>query len=92
MNKAWWIKRRGEWQRAIMEIAREYGEGSPIYRALGSAAWGRMPLEGNSLQDAIFGTGYLEGLRAGLMEAGAIYKMEGGYALRRIHERIEKGA
>ncbi len=91
MRKEYWIKQRDAWRRAVMEIATEYDKGSNVYRALGSAAWGRGDHEGDGLESTLLALGFLQGLRVGVMETGDIYEMEGSYALRKIHDRLKKG-
>ncbi len=88
MLKSWWQHKRAQWKSAITAIAREHGERSDLYIALGPAAWGRTPYEGTNLQSAIAETAYFEGLRAGLMNLGDIHGMPGACDLRRIHDRF----
>lgn len=90
MKKEWWQQKRQQWKGAITAIARKHGQNSNIYKALGSAAWGRTPYEGSSLEAAIGETAYLEGVRAALLSAGELYNMPGTDDLRRIHDRIRE--
>ena len=90
MKKSWWEHKRQQWKSAITAIARERGEGSHIYIALGSAAWGRTPYEGDNLQSVIAETAYLHGVRDALMALGDSHGMPGAGDLRRISDRFRE--
>lgn len=91
MTKEEAIAARSAWARAIEEVAREVGKESPVYRALGSAAWGRYehePQRNDSKDGALLGLGYLEGLRYGVMLAARANNWEGERALANVPTRV----
>ena len=92
MTKAEAKETRQKWERAFKEIAREVGEKSELYKAMGSLAWGRYEYEakvsGDGLENALCAVGYLRGARDALMLAAEVGKWRGHLDLRDIHQRI----
>ncbi len=84
---------RRAWALALYEIAVEVGEGSPLYKAMGSVAWGRYegePSASDSKDNAMFGYAYLRGLRDALMRVAEAEHWAGANALRVIHDRVRE--
>lgn len=85
-------RRARHWQRAFTEIAQDAGKDSMLYKALGSAAWGRSDHEGDGKDAALLKLGWYEGLRYGLLTHFRAEKHDGFYALERIYELMNKYA
>ena len=92
MLKADAYKRRMEWQYALSTVAHELGKDAPLYKILGSVAWGRYDGEpsGTDGKDAaVYGAGYLAGVRYAALQAARLYNLKGERELANIHERIK---
>ena len=88
-----WKIRRGAWARCMQDVANSFGITSPLYRVMGSIAWGRFKGEAcvaDSLQNAIFGTAYLEGYRDALLAVGRETGAFDTKGLECIHDAINE--
>lgn len=83
-------RRARHWQRAFQQIAQDAGKDSALYKALGSAAWGRGDHEGDGKDAALMRLGWYEGLRHGLLHHFRAEGHDGIYALERIHDVMDR--
>lgn len=86
-------QQRHLWALALEQIASEVGEKSPLYKAMGSVAWGRYdgePCPSDSKENALRGLYYLMGVRDALLRAAEIQRWDGLESLRSIHDRIHR--
>lgn len=93
LPRAEWEKRRYAWQRAMVKVANAVGNGSKLYQAMGSLAWGRYdgePSAADSKDRAVFGTGYLQGKRDALLSVARMEGWPGAVELENIHLDITK--
>ena len=93
MNRDDWYKWRARWQWALQQAAREIGKDQPLYRILGSVAWGRFegePGATDNKDNVVFGAGFLQGVRYAAMNAGRELKLPGTRHLERIHDRLRQ--
>ena len=79
------------YSRAMAEIAREHGKDSWLYKAMGTAAWGRHDHEGPSKDAMLLALGWYEGLRYGLLHVARDLNLRGERDLAGIHDRFERG-
>mgnify|MGYP001586936065 CR=1 FL=1 len=87
------FRERNEWRQALEQIAKEVGNDHALYKILGSVAWGRFdgePTATDSKDNAVFGLGFLQGVRYVALEAARLYNLKGERSLANIHERFDK--
>ena len=92
-NRERWTQTRSRWTLALQGIARKHGTGSPVYKILGTVAWGRFSGEaqpGEHIDHIAFGAGFLEGVRYAALNAAESLHLSGEDDLRRIHDRIRE--
>ena len=92
MTKDQWIKRRNAWVSAMYLAAVAIGKDKPLYRILGSLAWGRFDGEqspGEHLDHVAYGAGFLAGARFVALNAGREFNLDGTREMERIHDRIQ---
>ena len=86
------FRERNQWRLALERIAQEVGKEAPLYRILGSVAWGRFegePTATDSKDNAVFGLGFLRGVRHAALEAARLYNLKGERSLANIHEKFD---
>lgn len=97
MKRAEWDSRRRAWASAMQGVASKLGEHSPLYKAMGSLAWGRYQGEPSATDNkdmAVFGCAYVQGKRDALLAVARMLGWDGARELEGIHvtvnERLSK--
>lgn len=86
-----WRSKRSAYERTFRELANKTPKASPLYKALGSLAWGRYECEGGSTILAYArGCAYLEAVRVTMLNMGRAtdawdYSIFGSRFMERVH-------
>ena len=84
-------KARSQWSYALFQIAQTQGKDSPMYKMLGSVAWGRYeyePCPQETKENILLGLGFLQGVHYAAMQASKQFNVPGLYDLQRIHDKL----
>ena len=88
------LRERAAWARALQQIAAEHGEKSPVYKLLGTIAWGRYdgePCPSDDKDNVATGLAFLQGVRYAAINACelmGLHKAEQDF--RCIHDRMRR--